>query len=99
MLAQAMSGGTRDGSPIRFGIRAGGAGSLQLSFSLPTSQPARLELFDVSGRLVSARILNSVATGSQVTVVGLDRSLGRGIYLARLTQGTQSATRKFAYIP
>ena len=99
MMAQAMSGGTRDGSPIRFGIRAGGAGSLQLSFSLPTSQPARLELFDVSGRLVSARILSSVATGSQVTVVGLDRSLGRGIYLARLTQGTQSATRKFAYIP
>ena len=99
MMAQAMSGGTRDGSPIRFGIRDGGAGSLQLSFSVPTSRPARLEIFDVAGRLVSARLLSSVAAGSQTTVVGLDRALGRGVYLARLTQGTQSATTKFAYIP
>ena len=99
MTAQAMSGSTRDGSAIRFGIRGGGTGRLELSFSLPTSKPARLEIFDVAGRLVSARTLSSVAAGTQATVVSLDRSLGRGIYLARLTQDTQSATRKFAYIP
>jgi uncharacterized protein DUF6081 len=100
MLAQAaVAGGTSVGSPIRFGIHAEGAGSLGLSFSLPTNKAVRLEVFDVSGRLVSARDLTSVAAGAQSTTVTLTRSLGRGVYLARLTQGSQSATRKFAYIP
>jgi hypothetical protein len=98
-MAQAMVGGTSVESSIRLGIRPEGAHGLRVSFSLPTDRQARLDVFDVAGRLVSTQNLTSVGAGTQTQNVNLSRSLGRGVYLARLTQGAESATSKFAYMP
>lgn len=58
----------------------------RLRFQLPRDGSISIELFDVHGRLVGPRIEGWHAAGSHE--VALDaRSLGAGVYLARLTAG------------
>jgi hypothetical protein len=67
-------------------------GGFQVSFSLPDATPARLELFDLAGRLVRARTLDAPRPGRQWS--GFDRSstLPPGVYVVRLTQGARSVS-------
>ncbi len=69
------------------------SGPVTLSFVLPSTEPARLELFDVSGRRVHARTIEPARAGPQLLPVGGD--LTPGVYLARIIQGGHSASTRF----
>jgi len=70
--------------------------SLVLRFTLPDDRPARLELFDVSGRRVRA----AEARGAGPHVRRFDDlgDLAPGLYLARLSQGGASRTTRFVRV-
>jgi hypothetical protein len=67
----------------------------QVMFSLPSSGPARLELFDPAGRRVRARAWTAPAAGAQVMPLDVD-GLPAGVYLLRLAQGARVATTRLA---
>jgi hypothetical protein len=68
-------------------------GTLQLALALPSSDPARIELFDLSGRRVAARTLAG-RTGAHVVRLDETRGLDPGVYVVRLTQGREARTRR-----
>jgi hypothetical protein len=68
------------------------SGRFTLSFVLPNAEPARIELLDVSGRRVHARMLDAARAGLQLLPLDLD--LAPGIYVARLTQSGHSVTTR-----
>ncbi|MFI5371369.1 MAG: FG-GAP-like repeat-containing protein, partial [Candidatus Eisenbacteria bacterium] len=61
---------------------------LSVSFALPTANAAKLELLDVSGRLVAAREVGSLGVGRHVIDLTGGERLPPGLYLLRLTQDT-----------
>jgi hypothetical protein len=66
-------------------------GELRVAFDLPGRAPARIELYDVSGRRVLERNLDGLGEGGHVL------SLARqapGIYFVRLVQAGQVIVRK-----
>lgn len=66
-------------------------GDLMVSFSLPSAEPARLEMFDLAGRLVLAQEVGSVGAGTQRLNLSRGVHLSAGVYLLRLTQGAHRA--------
>ena len=80
----------------RFALRGAlpnpAAAGLRVAFTLPTAGPARLELYDVGGRLVRERTMN-LGPGSHVTELG-GAELAPGMYLVRLTQGGNSLSSR-----
>ena len=67
---------------------------LRVSFGLPDAQPARIEVFNVSGRLVAAREVGGLGPGFHAVTLGEQATLSSGVYIVRLTQGGRSlATR------
>jgi hypothetical protein len=85
--------------PSGFGIRAisplPGRAGVTVSFALRSAAPARLELVDVSGRRVGAWNDGGSAGARTVTLAG-GRTLGAGLYWARLTQDGVTDTRRIA---
>jgi hypothetical protein len=81
------------------GIRPNPASGRELlvAFALPSAEPARLELLDVSGRLVLSR---DAARGAGRHVVNLveGRRVRTGIYWVRLVQGQNRATTRAAVV-
>ena len=72
--------------------------SAQVEFRLPGAGMTRLELFDVSGRRVAASDLGWMPAGDhQAALNGLE-DRPPGVYLVRLSQGTQSWTSRVALI-
>ena len=67
---------------------------LGVTFSLPDGAPARLELFDTSGRRMATHEVGSLGAGSHVVTLGEDRRLAPGVYLLRLSNGSQSLTAR-----
>jgi hypothetical protein len=67
---------------------------LSVAFTLPTAAPARLELLDVSGRRVVEREVGSLGAGPHAFDLGHGGPLAPGLYLVRLTQGTNSRAAK-----
>jgi hypothetical protein len=65
---------------------------LSIAFSLPVGAAARLEVLDISGRRVWSRAVGTLGAGRHVVSLPALRS---GVYLARLTQGSRSATTRF----
>ena len=70
------------------------ARGFSLAVSLPSSEPATLELFDVSGRRVAERRIESPAQGVQRIELGRGAALSPGVHLARLTQGGEVRTMR-----
>jgi Secretion system C-terminal sorting domain len=66
---------------------------LVVSFSLPSTEPATVELIDLSGRIV-VRHNSDAKPGSHLVNLQDVRALAPGIYLVRLTQGDRTVTRK-----
>jgi hypothetical protein len=70
----------------------------RISFTLPQAGPARLDVFDVRGRLVSTLWQGELAAGPQaVSWDGRDergRGVAAGTYFAHLRAGDQKATCK-----
>ncbi|TMQ73229.1 MAG: T9SS type A sorting domain-containing protein [Candidatus Eisenbacteria bacterium] len=66
---------------------------LSVSFALESAQPARLEVFDMTGRLIASRSVGSLGAGDHVLDLG-DSRLPTGMYLIRLTQAGRSRTAR-----
>jgi hypothetical protein len=64
-----------------------------LAFSIPKSDPVRLEMLDVAGRRVLSRDLGALDAGNQLVPLG-DLGLSSGVYIARIVQDGKSATAK-----
>jgi hypothetical protein len=60
---------------------------LRVTFALPESGPARLELVDVAGRSVLAQALGAPGAGLHDATFGAGASLRPGTYWLRLSQG------------
>jgi hypothetical protein len=71
-------------------------GPPRLAYTLPTSERARIEVLDTAGRRVTARELDSTPGEHVVSFDGV--SLGPGVYLLRLTQGTRSVVTRAALV-
>jgi trimeric autotransporter adhesin len=67
---------------------------LAVAFSLPDASPARLEMLEITGRMVFERQVGSLGAGSHVVNLARDRALPAGVYLLRLTRGGHSLTAR-----
>jgi len=68
-------------------------GSPRFVFTLPGASPARLAVYDVSGRVVASRDVGSLGAGEHE--LGIERRLAPGLYVAVLSQSGQRLTRRF----
>ena len=66
---------------------------LVVSFSLPTPEPAIVELVDLSGRIVARQTVDAKA-GSHLVNLRDIRRVTPGLYLVRLSQAGRSVVRK-----
>ena len=92
-----------EGEPVTFafhGVRPNPAtgGGLHVAFALPNGDAARLELLDVSGRLVLARDVGALGAGRHVVNLAEGRRVRAGVYWVRLTQGQLKAVRRAAVV-
>jgi hypothetical protein len=71
---------------------------LSVAFTLPTASTASLELLDVSGRRVVEREVGSLGAGQHALDLGAGQHLAPGLYLVRLTQGTNTRTTRVAVL-
>lgn len=71
---------------------------LLVSFSLPTRESATLTLYDVAGRLVRSRPVDSLGPGSHLVNLAEGPRLAAGVYVVRLTQGARSVSVKAAVV-
>ena len=63
-----------------------------VSFSLSTSEPATVDVFDPHGRLVLSREVGTLGPGTHTLKLGEGGRLPAGIYAVRLRQGEKIAT-------
>src|SRR5438105_1947233 len=73
-------------------------GPLTVAFSLASSEPATLEILDVTGRRLFQRDMGSLDGGAHILRVG-DDHLPAGMYLIRLTQGARELLTRGAVVP
>jgi len=67
-----------------------------VSFSLPSSAPATLELIDVTGRRVREQTVSG--TGPQTVDLAAGPPLAPGLYLIRLTQAGRSTVKRVSVV-
>ena len=67
---------------------------LNVTFSLSSSEPATVELLDISGRRVLAREVGSMGVGIHNVDLSIGRQNAPGVYFLRLMQGSQTQTRR-----
>lgn len=71
---------------------------LTVTFSLPGSGAASLELLDLAGRRVAFREVGSLGPGSHRTTLVNDRALRPGLYLVRLSHAGMDRSLKVAVL-
>lgn len=71
---------------------------LMVSFTLPTEEAAKLELFDVQGRLLESQEVGRMGVGRHTLTFGAQNRPASGIYLVRLSQGGRTAISKVTYL-
>ncbi len=87
-----------DPAPLALAIRASVAGGrLRIQIALPDASPARLELADVSGRMLRTIQVGDLGAGIHSLDLDSSEALRSGIYFLRLTQG-RSQTRARAAV-
>ncbi len=69
-------------------------GAISVSLSLPSGDPATLELVDVAGRRLLSRDLAGLGPGSHLIQLGASGTLRPGVYWLRLTQKGRSLTAR-----
>jgi galactose oxidase-like protein len=67
---------------------------LSVTFTLPGDGAASLALFDLRGRLVARQDVGGLGAGEHHVVLADGRRLAAGVYLVRLTRGSQKLTAK-----
>lgn len=95
LLTPAGTLGVAGSAPFAFsleGVRPNPSpgGQLRVAFVLPTAAAARLELMGVSGRRVAEREVGYLGAGRHTVDLVAGLRLTPGLYLVRLTQGTNS---------
>jgi hypothetical protein len=85
--------------PVSFGIRGmwpnpSANGALTVRFSLPSAAGARLEMFDVTGRVVRRRELDALGAGTHTLTLGEGAPIAPGVYFVRLRKGTLHQTSR-----
>lgn len=73
-------------------------GRLALAVTLPTDAPARLDLFDTSGRRVDSRDVGALGPGRHVVDFSASAARAPGIYVARLSQGHDAKSTRLAVL-
>jgi hypothetical protein len=73
-------------------------GALTVRFSLPSTEPAQLELIDIAGRRVRAMDLDGIGTGERTVRFEMDRDAPAGLYWLRLTQAGRSASTRVVVV-
>ena len=91
------------GEPVAFaleGVRPNPASGrdLRVAFALRDAAPAQLELLDVTGRRILARDVGALGAGRHSVNLAEGRSVAKGIYWVRLTQGANRRTTRAAVI-
>jgi hypothetical protein len=82
-----------------FGLAAGsGSAACQVAFSLATSEPSRLEVYDLAGRRLLARAIDDPEPGPHRIELAEAAAWKAGIYFARLSQGIRSARAKWCLL-
>ena len=71
-------------------------GAIRVTFTLPTSLPATITVFDVTGREVSLREVGDLGAG--VHTMSLEDQMPAGMYVVRLSQGGRSRTARITVI-
>ena len=71
-----------------------GSGVLVISLTLPSSDPATLEVVDVAGRRIVREEVGTLGPGRHLIDLNRGAGLPAGIYSIRLTQGGRSALAK-----
>ncbi len=74
------------------------AHALRLAFTLPDASPARLELFDVSGRRVAAADVGALGAGRHAWTPTPDVAFAPGVLLARLTRPGEVRTARVVVV-
>jgi hypothetical protein len=69
-------------------------GALVVRFALPDAAPARLELFSVSGRRVSAQDVGALGAGPHALNLAGGKALPPGLYLVRLSRAGLTLTTR-----
>ncbi|MCC6348418.1 MAG: T9SS type A sorting domain-containing protein [Candidatus Eisenbacteria bacterium] len=69
-----------------------------LAFTLPYAEPADIEIFDLTGRLVDSRLLTGYTAASHVIPFTLWSSARSGVYLVRITQRGHSLTSRVSIV-
>ncbi len=89
------------GIPAMLGIRAltnPACGLLRLSCDLPGSEPAHVDVYDVSGRLVNTRPIVAKAAGNVTVDAGAGVHLLPGIYWVRLGQAARKPSTRMVVV-
>jgi hypothetical protein len=74
------------------------AGHVDVSFSLPTPEAARIEIIDLSGRRVAEREVGLLGPGRHAVSLAGERPLPAGLYFVRLAQGATALTVRVAIL-
>ncbi len=72
--------------------------SLDVSFVLTGSEPARLDVVDVSGRVVAGSEVGSLGAGQHRVNLGSAKAFAPGVYFVRLSRGGESRTTRVALL-
>ena len=73
-------------------------GTLMLRFALPDGASAVLSLYDLAGREVAREDVGTFGAGAHVVDLARGRTLAPGVYLARLSRGTEARTARVAIV-
>ena len=73
-------------------------GPFSVTFSLPNNKPARLAVYDVTGREVASREVGGLGAGRHVMAFGAREKLRAGVYMVKLTQQSQSLKTRVVVI-
>ena len=94
--------GVGDHGPVAFALKGVSpnptTSALRVTFGLPSSRPASLALFDVSGRKLLAREVGGLGPGLHTVSLSERAILPAGVYVVRLTQGGRSLTTRVAVV-
>jgi len=75
-----------------------GPGPLRFEISLPAAGPARLEVFDLTGRLVEQRSWDRLTEGGHLVALGTTAPIRPGLYFVRVLAAERSASRSFVVL-
>jgi len=71
---------------------------MTLTYTLPTAAPAKLEIFDVRGRLMESRDVGSMGVGRHTATFQPANRPASGIYIVKLSQGGESTSSKITVL-